>query len=95
MPGWTDWHELRYRSVLERSGLAGAREASLLGRKGPGRPSWTAEQFLERYEAAIAETKPPLTDEHIAENFTLLSGDVGCDVAYLKRLRRRFAPERE
>lgn len=61
-----------------------------LPRRGPGRPPWTEELFLERWREAESEAAPSDRLADIATSFRILNGAGGVDPDYLRRLRARF-----
>jgi hypothetical protein len=67
----------------------------VLGRRGRGRPGWTADLFRRRWREAIERGKvpEPATIPAVAPTFVMLDGEEGIDPEYLGRLARRFGVE--
>lgn len=55
-----------------------------------GRPGWTRELFVARYQAARERATLPHTDQSIAAHLEMLDGETGTEPDYLRKLVKRF-----
>jgi hypothetical protein len=85
-----------WTSIVDDGALGGQMdrppEASPDAPRGPGRPGWTHDSFLEHWREAVAATKPPLTLANIAANFKLLNDAPCADERHLRKLYKKHGP---